>query len=428
MNEDAQAALLKTLEEPAPGVVARAVRRWRGRPAADHPLALRPASGSGRSGSATSRRSSSRTARPTRRPRRGSPGSPTVGRGWPWPGRPTRRRSSSATSWAGPSSTCSTADRPSACAASGRRPAAATRLAAIGEAPAGRVPSPRRAARRPTDQGRARRRPDGDDAAADGGRRRRRRGRGRAHAGQRAPAGRRGARRPVDGPHPRPGPVPASVWPVDVRDLALLDDTSAAAARLDPADLDRLPRPARTGRRLPARQRLAGARPRRPGHRLAAPATPARRRPAPDVRARPRLVTDPATDLVRLEATVIGRVQGVGFRYHVLRRAMDLGLDRVGRQRARRLGALPGRGTARGPRDAAREALEIGPAGAIVERVVAAWGPATGDARAVRRPQRGPPRRLTAAPATPRMTALTRSAVAQGDRWAIPAASRSGRT
>ncbi len=84
-----------------------------------------------------------------------------------------------------------------------------------------------------------------------------------------------------------------------------------------------------------------------------------------------------ATDLVRLEATVHGRVQGVGFRYHVLRRAMELGLtgwvanEPDGSVRCR----------VEGPRaDLATllEALETGPEGAIVERVVTAWGPATG--------------------------------------------------
>ena len=35
---------------------------------------------------------------------------------------------------------------------------------------------------------------------------------------------------------------------------------------------------------------------------------------------------DRSTDVVRLEAVVRGRVQGVGFRYWVVRRAKDLGL------------------------------------------------------------------------------------------------------
>ena len=37
-------------------------------------------------------------------------------------------------------------------------------------------------------------------------------------------------------------------------------------------------------------------------------------------------------ELVRLEAVVRGRVQGVGFRYYVVREARRLGLDRLGGQ------------------------------------------------------------------------------------------------
>jgi acylphosphatase len=82
-------------------------------------------------------------------------------------------------------------------------------------------------------------------------------------------------------------------------------------------------------------------------------------------------------DLERLEATVIGRVQGVGFRYFVLRRATGLALtgwvanEHDGSVRCR----------AEGPRsdlDALVEALEAGPPGALVERVIVGFGPATG--------------------------------------------------
>ena len=88
-------------------------------------------------------------------------------------------------------------------------------------------------------------------------------------------------------------------------------------------------------------------------------------------------MTDDRDGLLRLEATVIGRVQGVGFRYHVLRRATELGLtgwvanEHDGTVRCR----------AEGPRrdlETLLEAMETGPAGAIVDRVVTAWGPATG--------------------------------------------------
>lgn len=86
---------------------------------------------------------------------------------------------------------------------------------------------------------------------------------------------------------------------------------------------------------------------------------------------------DPGVRPERLEATVLGSVQGVGYRYHVLRRAMELGLTGWV--------ANEGDGTVRcraeGPRvdlEALLGTLQNGPAGAHVERVVAAWGPGTG--------------------------------------------------
>ena len=85
----------------------------------------------------------------------------------------------------------------------------------------------------------------------------------------------------------------------------------------------------------------------------------------------------PATAHQRLGATVIGRVQGVGFRYHVLRRAMELEL--TGWVANETDGSV--RCQAEGPRgdlDLLVEALETGPPGALVERVIVAWGPATG--------------------------------------------------
>lgn len=79
----------------------------------------------------------------------------------------------------------------------------------------------------------------------------------------------------------------------------------------------------------------------------------------------------------RLEATVLGRVQGVGYRYHVLRQAMALGLtgwvanEGDGSVRCRAEGS-------RVDLEALLDALHSGPAGAQVERVIAAWGPGTG--------------------------------------------------
>ncbi|MEP6640044.1 MAG: acylphosphatase [Chloroflexota bacterium] len=79
---------------------------------------------------------------------------------------------------------------------------------------------------------------------------------------------------------------------------------------------------------------------------------------------------------VRLDATVIGRVQGVGFRYFVLREAMDLELD--GWVANTMDGSL--RCVAEGPRerlDRLLERLRVGPAASIVERVSETWMPAT---------------------------------------------------
>ena len=83
----------------------------------------------------------------------------------------------------------------------------------------------------------------------------------------------------------------------------------------------------------------------------------------------------------RLDATVHGRVQGVGFRYHIVRRAMDL--DLTGWVANDADGSV--RCVAEGPRpvlEALVRILEDGPAGAIVDRVTTAWGPATGEFRA----------------------------------------------
>lgn len=90
----------------------------------------------------------------------------------------------------------------------------------------------------------------------------------------------------------------------------------------------------------------------------------------------PAAIGSPA-GIVRLEATVRGVVQGVGYRWFVVREAGALGLSgwvanypdgsvRVVAEGARGdLAVLLGR-------------LEDGPAGAIVERVLPAWMPAVG--------------------------------------------------
>ena len=79
----------------------------------------------------------------------------------------------------------------------------------------------------------------------------------------------------------------------------------------------------------------------------------------------------------RLDATVTGRVQGVGFRYFVLREAMDLGLD--GWVANTPAGAV--KVVAEGPRphlDVLLERLRAGPPAAIVDHVSEAFMPATG--------------------------------------------------
>jgi acylphosphatase len=80
---------------------------------------------------------------------------------------------------------------------------------------------------------------------------------------------------------------------------------------------------------------------------------------------------------VRLDATVIGRVQGVGFRWFVLREAMALQLDgwvantQDGYVRCVAEGLRP-------DLELLLERLHEGPPAAIVEREIEAWMPATG--------------------------------------------------
>lgn len=80
----------------------------------------------------------------------------------------------------------------------------------------------------------------------------------------------------------------------------------------------------------------------------------------------------------RLDAVVRGRVQGVGFRFFVLRRALELGLDGWVANAAD--GSVHVR--AEGPRealDALLTLLESGPSGAWVDEVETRWGDETGD-------------------------------------------------
>jgi acylphosphatase len=79
----------------------------------------------------------------------------------------------------------------------------------------------------------------------------------------------------------------------------------------------------------------------------------------------------------RLEATVRGRVQGVGFRYFVLQWAFDLDLRGWVANEAD--GSV--RCVAEGERDRLErllDALREGPPGAVVDGVTATWAPAMG--------------------------------------------------
>jgi acylphosphatase len=88
-------------------------------------------------------------------------------------------------------------------------------------------------------------------------------------------------------------------------------------------------------------------------------------------------MTDVATPIARLEATVRGRVQGVGFRYWVVRRASEMGLtgwvsnELDGSVRCVAEGPLP-------VLDRLEAMLRAGPTGSVVEAVQVVRMPATG--------------------------------------------------
>jgi acylphosphatase len=88
-------------------------------------------------------------------------------------------------------------------------------------------------------------------------------------------------------------------------------------------------------------------------------------------------VRDTSPGLARLDATVRGRVQGVGYRVFALREAMRLGLDGFVANQAD--GSV--RVVAEGPRpdlDSLLERLTAGPPAGFVDRVVTRWEPARG--------------------------------------------------
>ncbi len=85
----------------------------------------------------------------------------------------------------------------------------------------------------------------------------------------------------------------------------------------------------------------------------------------------------------RLDATVHGRVQGVGYRVFALREAMDLGVTGwVANEADGSVHVI-----AEGPRrdlEALLARLEAGPPAAIIDRVAARWEPARGAATGFR--------------------------------------------
>jgi acylphosphatase len=87
--------------------------------------------------------------------------------------------------------------------------------------------------------------------------------------------------------------------------------------------------------------------------------------------------TPDAVGAARLEATVRGRVQGVGFRVWALREGMHLGLDGFVTNEADGSVRVVAEGT-RQHLERLVERLEEGPPSAIVERVLVRWAPARG--------------------------------------------------
>ena len=82
----------------------------------------------------------------------------------------------------------------------------------------------------------------------------------------------------------------------------------------------------------------------------------------------------------RLDATVHGRVQGVGFRFFVIRHAMDLDLTGWVANEADGTVHCVAEGS-RPELERLLDALEEGPAGALVDHVTTSWGPASGGLR-----------------------------------------------
>jgi acylphosphatase len=94
-------------------------------------------------------------------------------------------------------------------------------------------------------------------------------------------------------------------------------------------------------------------------------------------------MTYPRRAVERLEATVRGTVQGVGFRWFVVREASGLGLTGWARNEADGSVRVVAEGEA-GALSALESCLRAGPPGAKVRDLEAARGPATGDFKSFR--------------------------------------------
>ena len=92
---------------------------------------------------------------------------------------------------------------------------------------------------------------------------------------------------------------------------------------------------------------------------------------------RPSEGTELGRDLVRVDANVRGRVQGVGFRVFALREATYLGLDGFVANEPDGSVRVVAEG-ARDVLDRLLERLEEGPPAGFVDRVITRWEPARG--------------------------------------------------
>jgi acylphosphatase len=82
-------------------------------------------------------------------------------------------------------------------------------------------------------------------------------------------------------------------------------------------------------------------------------------------------------ELARLEARIVGRVHGVGFRYYVVTHAMHLGLTGYVANEQDGSVSVVAEGS-RADLEVLLDSLGEGPASAIVERVNSDWLPYTG--------------------------------------------------